>query len=89
MNIKMTTSSQLSTTEAKKTQTEQTSRSGTESQNGDHMEGYQGQREEKMREKVEAVSSINGRQKTDRGMLRIVEEMEKTKNLYVQPMGLN
>ena len=42
MNSRMTTNSQLSTTEPKKQkQTEQTTRTGTESQNGDHLEGYQ------------------------------------------------
>ena len=37
----MTTNSQLLTTEPKAKQTKQTTRTGTESQNGDHMEGYQ------------------------------------------------
>ena len=43
MNSKMTTNSRLSTTEPKKmkTKTKQTTRTGAESQNGDHMEGYQ------------------------------------------------
>ena len=45
MNSKMTTNSQLSTTEPtplppKQSQTKQTTRKGTES-HGDHMEGYQ------------------------------------------------
>ena len=40
-NSKMTTNSQLLTTEPKAKQTKQTTRTGTESQNGDHMEGYQ------------------------------------------------
>ena len=39
MNIKMATNSQLSTTESKK-QTKQASRTETESQYGDHLEGY-------------------------------------------------
>ena len=42
MNSKMTTNSQLSTTEPKKTklkETKQTTRTGTEPVNGDHMEG--------------------------------------------------
>ena len=34
-------------------------------------------------EKVQRISSINGRYKIDRGRLRIVWEMEKPKNLYV------
>ena len=37
-----------------------------------------------MGEKVQRISSINGRYKIDRGRLRIVREMEKPKNLYVQ-----
>ena len=42
MNNKMTTNSQLSTTEPiKQKQTKQTTRTGKESQNGDHMDGYQ------------------------------------------------
>ena len=40
MNIKMATNSQLSTTNSKE-QTTQTTRTGTEYRNGDHMEGYQ------------------------------------------------
>ena len=40
MNRKMTTNSQLSTTELKKKKTKQTTRTGTESENGDHMDGY-------------------------------------------------
>ena len=34
-------------------------------------------------EKVQRMSSINGRYKIDRGRLRIVGEMEKPKNLHV------
>ena len=40
-------------------------------------------------EKVPGIRSISGSYKTDRGRLRIVQEMEKPKNLYVQPMGMN
>ena len=36
-----------------------------------------------MGEKVQGIRSINGRYKTDMGRLRIVQEMEKPKNLYV------
>ena len=54
------------------------------------MEGYQyaggGGR---VGEKVQGIRSINGRYKRDRGRLRIVWEMEKPKNLYVQPMDMN
>ena len=58
--------------------------------NGDHMEGYQqGRGGETMGEKVQGIKSINGRYKIDRGRLRIVWEMEKPKNLYVQPTDMN
>ena len=54
------------------------------------MEGYQcrggGWREG---EKVQGRRSINGRYKIDRGRLRIVWEVEKPKNLYIQPMDMN
>ena len=61
-NSKMTTNSQLLTTEPKAKQTKQTTRTGTESQNGDHMEGYQqlGGRG-RLEEKVQGIRSINGR----------------------------
>ena len=36
-----------------------------------------------MGEKVQGISSINGRYKLDRGRVRIVWEMEKPNNLYV------
>ena len=36
-----------------------------------------------MGEKVQEIRSINGRYKIDRGRLRIVWEMEKSKNFYV------
>ena len=39
--------------------------------------------------KVQGIRSINGRHKIDRGRLRIVLEIEKPKNLYVQPMDMN
>ena len=42
-----------------------------------------------MGEKVQGIRSINGRYKIDRGSLRIAWEMEKPKNLYVQPMDMN
>ena len=37
----------------------------------------------RMEEKIQGMRSIIGRYKIDRGMLRIVWEMEKPKNLYV------
>ena len=46
------------------------------------MERYQPEgRGGKMGEKVHTISSIIGRYKIDRGILRIVWEMEKPKNL--------
>ena len=45
--------------------------------------------EGRMGEKVQGIRSINDRYKIDRGMLRIVWEMEKPKNLHVQPMDMN
>ena len=35
------------------------------------------------------IRSIMGRYKIDRGRLRIVQEMEKPKNLYARPMNMN
>ena len=35
-----------------------------------------------MGEKVEGIRSMNGRYNIDRGRLRIVQEMEKPKNIY-------
>ena len=53
------------------------------------MKGYQqGGRRERMVEKVQEISMI-GRYKIDRGRLRILWEMEKPKNLHVQPMDMN
>ena len=40
-------------------------------------------------EKVQEISSINGRYKIDRGRLKIVYEMPKPRNLYVWPMDVN
>ena len=40
-------------------------------------------------ENVQRIRSINGRYKINRGRVRIVWEMEKPKNLYVQPMDMN
>ena len=84
-NSKMTTNSQLSTTEPKKmkTKTKQTTRTGAESQNGDHMEGYQwGGGGRRMGENVQEIRSIHGRYKIDRKRLSIVWQMEKPKKLY-------
>ena len=62
MNSKMTTNSQLSTTECKKKQTKQTTRTGTESQKwrshgGLSVESGRGT----MGENVQGIRSINGR----------------------------
>ena len=88
MDSKITTNSQLSTTEPKKQnknikQTKQTARTGTESQkwrSHGALSAGRGRRENG--EKLQGIS-INGRYKIDRGRLRIVWEMEKPKNLYV------
>ena len=86
MNSKMTTNSQLSTTEPKKKKREKLSKQLKQEQNhrnGDHMEGYQwAGGEGRMGEKVQGIRNIIGRHKIDRGRLRIVWEMEKPKNLY-------
>ena len=75
MNSKMTTNSQLSTTEPKK-QKQKLSKQLEQDQshrNGDHMEGYQwGGGKGRIREKVQGIRSIIGRYKIDRGRLRIV-----------------
>ena len=88
MNNKMTTNSQLSTTELKKQkQTKQTTRTGTESQKWRSHGGLSvgsGERR-RMGEKVQGIRSINDRYKIDRGRLQTVLEMEKPKNLYVDP----
>ena len=88
----MTTNSQLSRTKYKriKTKTKQTTRTGTESQKWRSHGGYQwGGGGGKLGEKVQGIRSINARYKIDRGRLRTVWEMEKPKNLYVQPMDMN
>ena len=83
MNSKMTTNSQLSTTEPKKKHThthkntemksKQTSRTERNHRNGDHMEGcQQGEGGGRMGEKGQGIRNINGRYKIDRGRLRIV-----------------
>ena len=86
IDSKMTTNSQLSTTEPKKNKIKLSKQLEQEQnhRNGDHMEGYQwGGGKGRMREKVQGISSINGRYKIDSGRLRIVWEIEKPKNLYV------
>ena len=70
----MTTNSQLSTTDPKKQkQTKQTTRTGTESQKWRSHGGLSvGRQRERIGEKVQGISSINGRYKIDRGRLRTV-----------------
>ena len=78
MNSKMTSNSQLSTTEpknqnkninklSKQPEQEQNHR------NRDHVEGYhQGEGWGRIQEKVQGIRSIDGRYKIDRGRLRTV-----------------
>ena len=73
MNSKMTTNSQLSTTEPKKQKLSKQLEQEQNCRNGDHMEGYQwGGRGGRMGEKVKGIKSINGRYKIYRARLRIV-----------------
>ena len=75
MNSKMTTNSQLSTTESNKNKikTKQTTRTGTESQKWRSHGGLRvGRGRERREEKVQGIRSINGRYKIDRGRLSIV-----------------
>ena len=68
MNSKMTTNSQLSTTEPIKTKTKQTTRTGTESQMEITWRVISGKREgENGGEKVQGIRSIIGRHDIDRG----------------------
>ena len=74
MNSKMTTNSQLSTTEPKnKNKVSKQLEHEQNHRNGDHMEGYQ-QGSGRGREggKVQRINSINDRWKIDRGRVRIV-----------------
>ena len=92
MNSKMTTNSQLTTTEPKKmkTKTEHTTRTGTESEKWRSHGGLSvGRGRGRVGEKAQGIRSINGRYKTDRGRLRIVWEMETPKNVSVPPMHMN
>ena len=74
MNSKMTTNSQLSTTEPKKQKLKLSKQLEQEQnhRNGDHIEGYQpGGGGRRVGEKVQGTRSIIGRYKIDRGRLRI------------------
>ena len=84
-NRKVTTNSQLSTTEPKKPQTKQTTRRGTESQK---WRSHGGLSVRKQSGEEGAKGTGNKKHKWQvqnrQGMLRIVvQEMEKPKNLYV------
>ena len=84
MNSKMTTNSQLSTTESKKQKISKQLEQEENHRNGDHMESYQRQGGAgRMGEKVQGLRSIISRYKIDKGRLRIVWEIVKPKNLYV------
>ena len=75
MNRKLTTNSQLSRTESKKTKNKLSKQLEEEQnhRNGNHMEGYrQGRGGGQLGKKVQRISSINGRWKIDRGRLRIL-----------------
>ena len=62
MSSKMTTNSQLSTTEPKKQKLSKQLEQEENHRNGDHMEGYQqGGGGTTMGEKVQGISSINDR----------------------------
>ena len=75
MNSKMTTNSQLSTTEPKKlkTKTKQTTRTGIESEKWTSLGGFSvGRGRRGMGGKAQGIRSIIGRHKIDRGRLRIL-----------------
>ena len=77
MNSKMTTKSQLSTTEPKNNKNKNKLRKQLELEQNhrsrDHLEGYQlGGQRVRMGEKVQGLKSINGSYKIDRGILRMV-----------------
>ena len=91
MDSKMTTNSQLSTTEPKKNNNSNNNNKLSKQleqvqnhRNGDHMEGYQwGGKWGEWGEKIQGIRNINGRYKIDRGRLGIVWEIENPKNIYV------
>ena len=77
MNSKMTINLQLSTTEHKKSKNKNKLSKQLEQEqihrNEDHMEGFQqGRGRERIGEKVQGISNINGRYKIHRGTVRIV-----------------
>ena len=82
LNIKMTTNSQLSTTEFKKTNKSKT-RTGKESDMEIIWRIINWEGKGKKGGKGQEIRSIIGRYKIDSGRLRIIWEKEKAKNLYV------
>ena len=93
MNSKMTTNSQLPTTDHKKNKNKhELSKQLEQEQNhryGDTWRVISGEGERENGGKIQGIRSRNGKYKIDRGRLRIVREMEKPKNLYVWPMDMN
>ena len=90
MNSKMTTNSQLSTTKPEKKKQPRNELSKQLEQGHNHRNGELSVESRKgmSRGKAQGIRSINGRYKYI-GMLRIVWEMEKPKNLYVGPIDMN
>ena len=74
MKSKMMTNSQLSTNEPKtKNELSKQLEQEPNHRNEDHMEGFQqGRGRERIGEKVQGISNINGRYKIHRGTVRIV-----------------
>ena len=92
MKSKTTTNSQLSTNEPKKLKLKLSKQLEQKQnhRNGNHMEDYQwgaGRRE--CGEKSQETRSTICRHKIDRERLRMIKEIEKLKNLYVQPTDMN
>ena len=86
-NNKMTTNSQLSTTESKKTKNKNKLSKQLEKEqnhrNGDYMVGYQcGGGVGRMGEKVQRIRSVNGRYKIHRGKLRIYRKW-RSQRIYM------
>ena len=88
MNSKMTTNSQLSTTDLKNKNKNKLSKQ-VEQEWTQRKVTWGVISREREEENVQGIRSINDRYKIDRGGLRTVFEMEKPKNLYVRPMVMN
>ena len=94
MNSKMTRNSQLSTTKPKQKQkpkpTKQTTRTGTESQKWRSHGGLSlGEWEEKRGGKSTKNKQHKWQVENRQGEIKIIQEMQKPKNLYVHPMDTN